>query len=199
MKAINHESLLVYCDSQRFYNNPDFSVSPKPNYRRFEGKDGRRIFLFNTVSGHAMIFHKKLLNEILPFKTDLYYDWLMAVAAAYNGGVTYVAETLVLQRLHDANVSTGDQSQYDDPKNRRKFKEMVLRHLAQFAKTGNMPPNHRKMVQSLQHLWEASLKRKLSLSLFLFLMKHRRQLYSFKKKKAVFFRHLKYSWWFCRN
>ena len=199
VKEIDQNSLLIYCDSQRFRNNPDFSVRPKSNYQRFSGHDARRIFMFNTVSGHAILFNKKLLDLVLPLSKELFYDWVMAVTAAYNGGVIYVAETLVLQRIHSANLSTGEESHYASPVNRRKFKEMVLHHLHRFSHTTNMPDSHRQMAVKMLRLWKESLEKGFSLSLFLFLMKDRKQLFSFKKKKSLFFRHLKYSWWFCRN
>ena len=146
-----------------------------------------------------MIFHKKLMEFVNPLKDHLYYDWVMAGTAAYNGGVTYVAETLVLQRIHDSNLSTGEQSEYASAANRQKFKDMVQGHLEQFTQTPNMEESHRQMATTLLNLWKKSSENGFSLSLFFFLMKYRHQLFSFKKKNSLFFRHLKYSWWFARN
>lgn len=195
----SENSLLIYCNSVRFTNKADFNVKPNPKYVRFHGRDGRKIFLFNTISGHAMLLRRKLFELARPFTNEVMYDWWMGIIAAYNGGVDYVAETLVLQRVHGSNLSINEKYDYGNSVNRNKFKQMVLEHLYQFTKTPSMPDDHKKFIEKLFFLWKDARNKKYSLRLFFFLMKHRKVLFAFKKKKLVFFSNLKYSWWFSTN
>jgi glycosyltransferase involved in cell wall biosynthesis len=194
--AFPPDSLLIYCNSARFYNEADFSVKTNPRYLRFSGKDGRKILLFNTISGHAMLIRRQLLPLVLPFQEAVLYDWWMAMVAAYHGGVSYLPEVLVLQRMHGNNLTTGSQYQHRDPVSRKKFREMVLPHLKQFVQTPGMPRRHREMAGQLFDLWRRSLKQRFCLPLFIFLWRYRKIIFSFQKKKIAFFSHLKYCWWF---
>lgn len=195
----SENSLLIYCNSVRFIEKPDFFTKINSRYLRFQGTDGRKIFIFNSVSGHAMIIRNTLLHHALPFKESVMYDWWMAVIAAYNGGVQYLPEVLVLQRVHNNNVSINDKYDYGTSKYRINYKRMVLPHLQQFINTPGMPDADKMMVQKLFALWKNGLDRKFSPELFFFLMKYRKTLFAFKKKKTAFFTHLKYSWWFSTN
>lgn len=199
LSNFSESSLLIYCNSVRFTTDPDFNVKPNPKYVRFQGTDGRKLFLFNTISGHAMLVRKKLFELAIPFNREVMYDWWMGMIAAYNGGVDYLPETLVLQRVHGANVSVNEKYDYGNRKNRKKFKQMVLFHLKQFVQTPSMPVTDKAMAQRLLFLWENAQHLKYSLALFFFLVKHQKLFFAFKKKKAVFFSNLKYSWWFSTN
>lgn len=199
VENFSESKLLIYCNSVRFVDNPDFSAKTNPRYMRFQGIDGRQIFIFNSVSGHAMILRKKLLQYALPFSENVMYDWWMAVVAAYNGGVQYLSEVLVLQRVHKNNVSVNDKYDYGNSKNRINYKRLVLPHLKQFITTPGMPAEDRMMIEKLFVLWKNGLDKKFSYRLFFFLVKYRKTLFAFKKKKTAFFSHLKYSWWFSTN
>lgn len=199
LSGFSEDSLLIYCNSARFTNNPDFNVNPNPKYVRFHGDDGRKIFLFNTISGHAMLLRRRLLELSRPFNQEVMYDWWMGMVAAYNGGVDFLPETLVLQRVHGGNLSMNEKYDYGNPRNRKKFKQMVLWHLQQFTKTPSMPADDKWMIERLFFLWKDAQSKKFSLRLFFFLMNRRKVLFAFKKKKFVFFSNLKYSWWFSTN
>jgi glycosyltransferase involved in cell wall biosynthesis len=199
ISAFSENSLLIYCNSVRFTDTPDFSVKSNPTHIRFCGTDGRKIFIFNAVSGHAMMLKKKLLEHAIPFAENVMYDWWMAVIASCNGGVQYLPDVLVLQRVHDNNVTINDSYDYGSPKNRIYFKRMVLTHLQQFIDTPGMPAEDRQMVRKLFLLWKDALDKRFSPGLFWFLFQHRKILFSFKSKRTVFFTHLKYCWWFSKN
>lgn len=106
VKGFNVGSLAVYCNSLRFINESDIAAcKPSKNYRRVVGQDIRCLFLYNTVSGHALLIKRDLLNLILPFPTNGYYDWWIAMVSTCNGGLSYVDEVLVYQRIHGKNQS----------------------------------------------------------------------------------------------
>jgi glycosyltransferase involved in cell wall biosynthesis len=64
---------------------------------------GKRPFdyiFFNTVSGHALLMRKDLLDISTPFPEKLYYDWWLALCASMRNGVYYLDEALVQFRRH---------------------------------------------------------------------------------------------------
>jgi glycosyltransferase involved in cell wall biosynthesis len=190
------DSLLIYCDSIRFTNKLPLNPVPDPNYRRFEGKDGRKISLFNTVSGHAIILKKELLDLALPFDEHIFYDWWLAVVAAYNGGVSYVDEVLVFQRVHSKNVSIGDGLDHTQKEQRNGYKQLVIKHLIEFKKAPNIPERDKKFIKRLTELLKRSLEVKFFLPLFIFMVQHRKLLFYHKKKqkKVNLFSYIKYSY-----
>lgn len=98
-------SSVVYCNSIRFKDTIPSNPLPSKKYRRVEGTCVKRLFLYNTFSGHAMMVKKEFLKNILPFPSKGYYDWWIAMVACCNGGLSYVNKTLVFQRLHQNNLS----------------------------------------------------------------------------------------------
>jgi glycosyltransferase involved in cell wall biosynthesis len=66
----------------------------------YDGDDCRAFLLFNCVSGHALLFHRKLLDISLPFPNAAHHDWWLAFIAVENGGIKYVDEVLVHYRQH---------------------------------------------------------------------------------------------------
>jgi glycosyltransferase involved in cell wall biosynthesis len=190
----NETSLLVYCNSIRFTNIVPSNPLPNKNYRRFEGANPRKIFLFNTISGHAMLIKRELLEFSLPYADNIFYDWWFAVNAAYNGGVSYVDEILVYQRVHTNNVSVGGGFDYTKKRNISTYKKMVLDHLGEFQKAHNLPVEDKVFIERFAKLLKESLKKRFSLSLFLFLIKHSSDLFFYKKRKVKLFSNVKHAY-----
>ena len=63
--------------------------------------------LFNTISGHAILFRKELLTLALPFPDDIHYDWWLAFCASQHSVIRVVNEPLVGYRQHIANAVGG--------------------------------------------------------------------------------------------
>lgn len=67
---------------------------------------GPLVFAFaNCVSGHAMMFHRRLLAVALPFPDTPIYDWWLATAATSIGRIVRLDRPLVRYRQHDANTT----------------------------------------------------------------------------------------------
>lgn len=64
--AWTEDTPMIYCNSLRFTDNDTTRPIPLNNYRRFCGSDARRIFFYNTVSGHAALIKKIFYNT--PFR-----------------------------------------------------------------------------------------------------------------------------------
>ncbi|KGQ18078.1 Glycosyl transferase family 2 [Lysobacter dokdonensis DS-58] len=96
------DSDMAYCDSAYI------DEAGRPLNRRISddlgpmhaGHDALRYAFQNTVSGHAMLVRRRVLDKAPPFPKELYHDWWLAICAASGNGVTYVDEPLVQFRRH---------------------------------------------------------------------------------------------------
>lgn len=174
---------LIYCNSERFYGSPPDWPNPlQSTHRRFSGTDPRKLAVFNTVSGHALMIKRSLLPYVFPVQQGVVYDWVAGVAAACNGGVAYLPETLVLQRIHKKNTTVNSGYEYSKTGNNYSFKQLVGRQLRVFSQIENMPDWQNKFMKELNILWQKSLQKEFSGSLFLFLLKNRHILFWRKRK-----------------
>ena len=194
------EVQLVYCNSVRFSGKtPPANPKENPKYRRFEGTDSRKLSVFNTVSGHAMMIKRSLLQLTSFFLPGIFYDWHIAVAAACNGGVGYVKDVLVFQRVHESNRTVGGAFDHNNKKSKSLFNEMVENHVAAFQSIPNMPADHVQYFKMFFQLWSAARKKKFSWPLFFFLVKNRRLVFNYKRKRWGFFSYVKHSYRLARN
>lgn len=147
--------------------------------------------MYNTISGHAMIIRRSLLEEALPFPEGVYYDWWLGMVAMCTGRVQFLPDILVYQRAHDSNVTIA--RGVSERVLRNRFREMLVQHLASFRSIPNMKPDDRDFFIRLHALWHASLTKKWNQQLFLLLMKYRHILYCNKVRKFPFFSQCKHS------
>lgn len=186
---------LMYCNSVRFENEVPWNTSDNSLIRRFEGNDSRKLAIFNTISGHALIAKKTFIESQLPFPKKLMYDWWLGVVASCNGGVGYLPDILVFQRVHDNNASI-----IKNAKGKKKFfHEMVNDHLVAFASIPNMPAAHILFFKKLSILWSEALLKKFSPALFSFLMRHRIIIFWYKKRKIGMISQIKHSYILATN
>ena len=193
-------SPLIYCNSLRFTEEPLNWDAPFPKrYRRFEGTDPRKLAVFNTVSGHALMLRTDFLPKILPFADKVYYDWWSAAVAACNGGVTYLPEVLIYQRVHGENVSMSKGCSYDDKDYKFIFNNSLLLFLKKCCTIPNMIAGHKIFFESFYELWQESITKKFDLPLFLFLLKYRKLIFHYKNKPLAIFSHVKHSFRIASN
>ena len=196
-RLMNHwtaECPLVYCDSQRFADEKSItSLKPKKNYRRFEGNKLRRLCVFNTISGHAMIVRRELLTQVFPVGEGVFYDWKAGMIAAINGGVCYLAETLVFQRVHENNITMGSGFDWNDAAGRPAFRRLLVLHLKEFAGLPGMTNDDQRFMQRLEQLLHSAQDKSFSFPLFRFLFTFRQDIFWHKKKSSLaLFSQLKY-------
>ena len=191
---------LMYCNSVQFKGDTiPYDSVPNPGYRRFEGQDSRKLAIYNTISGHALIAKKEFLENHLPFPDGLFYDWWLGVIAACRGGVGYLHETLVFQRLHGTNISVGNGFDPKEKKYKPLFNKMINDHLAAFAETPGMPGIHILFYKKLSVLWANAMQKKFSWKLFFFLIMNRTIIFWHRKRKIGFISHVKHSYRLTRN
>jgi len=176
--ALADTSSLIYCNSIHFQGQPIVDPVSNPRNRHIEGNDPKKIAVFNTISGHAMLIRKSLLGMALPVPAGVYYDWWLALWAMTIGEIQFVPEVLVQQRSHENNVTI--QKHLSESDLRKQFRLMLNTHLANFTNIGTFKPSDQLFFKELNTLWAASLKQKLNWKLFIFLMRHRHNIFYYK-------------------
>ena len=98
---------LAYCDSA-MVDAEGRSLGRKMSEDRtmYSGSDPLFFTFSNCISGHAMLFRRRLLERALQLPKQLYYDWWLAIVATCGNGVRYVDEPLVQFRRHGSTVTT---------------------------------------------------------------------------------------------
>ncbi|MDE3252584.1 MAG: glycosyltransferase [Bacteroidota bacterium] len=182
---------LIYCDSIRFQERIPVRVNPNNRYRKVSGNDPKKIAVFNTVSGHAMLIKKSLLEKALPFPEGVFYDWWLAIIAMSVSQVQFVPEVLVYQRVHDRNVTASRGPSKKEL--RKRFRVVLDQHLAYFREIAHLNSPDRAFFEKLYQLWHASMQTRINWKLFFFLCKNRRDIYYYKLRRIGVISQIKHS------
>lgn len=194
VNSLDENASLIYCDSIRFQNQIPYSANPNNRNRRVSGNDPKKIAVFNTVSGHAMLIKKSLLEKALPFPNGVFYDWWLAIIAMCVNQVQFVPEVLVYQRVHDQNVTASRGPSEKELRNR--FRVVLDQHLYSFREIVHLNNPDREFFEKLYQLWHASLHTRLNWRLFVFLCKNRRDIYYYKLRRISLISQIKHSFLF---
>lgn len=169
---VYHDSMLI--DEQG--NSLEKRISHR--FNMFEGGDPRPLLLFNCISGHAMLFERKLVPEIIPIAFSGYHDWWIAYVAANIGTIGYVDKCLVSYRQHNESISD-----VMNLKKEKKKNEWELTHwlalCASFKKN-----KHSLFVENINRLYEHSSSF-LNFSKVAFLLKNNKVLLRLQKKSRL--------------
>jgi glycosyltransferase involved in cell wall biosynthesis len=194
MAAFLPSAAAIYCDSIRFAKTvPTSPVANKKN-RRIHGTEVRKLAMYNTVSGHALIIRKSLLEHALPIPSAIYYDWWLALQAVANGGLQYLDEILVYQRAHDNNVTIAKNA--SEKELRDNYRTMLGTHLNAFTQIDALSSTDKDFFVNFENHWSQMLKKGSSSGLFFFMIKHRKELFHYKKRKLPFISACKHAFLF---
>lgn len=194
MEAFRPESAAIYCDSVRFTKTvPSHPVSNKKNRRVF-GTEVRKLAMFNTVSGHALIIRKSLLSASLPIPGAVYYDWWLALQALTHGGLQYLDEILVYQRSHENNVTIAKNKSNKELRNN--YRIMLKTHLQAFLQIASLSEKDKTFFITFAKHWSKMLQQGSSSGLFFFMLKNRKNLFYYKKRRFPFLAAVKHSFLF---
>ena len=192
VRALEKNSPLVYCDSRSFTGNSPQTTTPKSLYQRFEGNNIVRLCLFNTVNGHAILARTDFIKKILPFPSQLFYDWYIAGRAALEGGVQYLPTLLVYQRMHTSNASV-----FGEKTGQKKTKLLHMAAVREHCKVFAESPGIKEGSLALLQQWIACLNsltnQRKAWPAFIFMMQHREDLFFYKKRKIGWPSHLKHA------
>jgi glycosyltransferase involved in cell wall biosynthesis len=176
--------LLVHSKSARFNDGQELVIKKLHLRKSFTGNDVRQLFLYNPISGHNIIFKKKLLNKIIATPEGVYYDWWINMVAASNGHINATEKVLAYQRIHTNNATVGE--------NRTVLlKDQLAQTLPLLLTCKDISKEHRGFGETLLQKFKALHNQKFSVSLFLFLLKHAPIIFFFKRRRFPWFSYLK--------
>lgn len=100
------DHLLIYHDSE-FVSAKGEPIGKKMSdlLNMVEGSDPIPFLFYNCISGHSMMFSRKLLHQVLPLPNEGVYDHYIAFMAASIGTIKYLNETLAKHRQHEENAT----------------------------------------------------------------------------------------------
>lgn len=187
----NNEVLLCHNQSVRFTESVPNHIKVNNKRNLFTGSDERKLFYFNTIAGHNIIFRKELLQYAVPFAPGIFYDWWLCMIAACYGNVGATNEVLTFHRHHQHNVTLGKK----DEKKQSRAKAMERIHTANmFLHIKSMKPKSREFGTELSKNLAGLSDKKFSFKLFLFLLRNAPVIFFFKKSVFPFFSYLKISY-----
>lgn len=181
------EVILVHNRSVRLENgNLDFHKARLQHH--FTGNDTRRLFLFNQIMGHDMIFRRRLLPHITTIPAGMSYDWWIAVTATTLGKVANVEEYLVHHRIHGNNNFFSNNAP-------SKKKELDLPDtLSIFLSIPTLSPDSRAYLEQFIKLIKEQTKEgdvRFNPALFAFLVKNRTIIFGHKRRALPLLSHIK--------
>lgn len=174
----SEEILLTHSASVRFRGD----TLPTKKYQNitqlFKGNDVRKLLLRNSVSGHNIIFIKKLLQHILPIPENIYYDWWIVQTAACNGMVAATNKVLAYQRAHEANVTVRERTTINQSTTEYEERKIALKAFIQLK---GLKSNDKKFIEETLMHFTLLESTNFSKSLFSYLMKYREIFFYYKK------------------
>jgi glycosyltransferase involved in cell wall biosynthesis len=183
-----HNSLFV--DEQG--NSLHRTVMDKAN--PFSGS-GAKVFLqFNCVSGHACLFKKELLDEVLPFPDARFHDWWISFVSASAGSVIYLPEILVHYRQH-STTKTDILKRKKETKHNKEFLR-YQEEMRWYERCAALPGPGQPFFQKWLELYRKRAGQWFSFSLFWLAQKNRKELFYLPKKSGFgkFIMSLKLLW-----
>ncbi|MGN7203401.1 glycosyltransferase family 2 protein [Pedobacter sp. SAFR-022] len=148
-------------------------------FNLYEGKSPHPFLFFNCVSGHSLVFHRRLLPDILPLDESYFHDWWIALLATERGGITLAKGNLVKYRQHPNSSTDILRARTKEAQVEKFFTTEKLRWIRKFAEKS---VRNRTYCEALLNCFDAKgqVKNKFKL-LYLFLLKYDSILYVIKK------------------
>jgi glycosyltransferase involved in cell wall biosynthesis len=176
-------AVMAYSDSELI--DSDGRRLGKRAFQRMVAFDGGEPLILafrNCVSGHAMLFHRGLLEVALPFPDAPIYDWWLATAATSVGRVVRVDRPLVRHRQHGGNVTDMAGLKKTSSKHWSINDQNVSARWAAFSR---LPGSVGDAYRRLHTLWERRREQFFALPLAWFGWRHRKRLWSVRPKTTA--------------
>lgn len=145
----------------------------------FSGNDTRKIFFFGQIMGHDMLLKRELVSKFLPLPEGVIYDWWIAIIATCYGNVAAIQEYLTYHRIHEHSSFFSKTA----PSKKRELD--LLQTLQLFNTIEALNPVSKTFLNKLLQLilqHDKRNKNSFDLRLFQFLYKHRKIIFSQKRR-----------------
>lgn len=183
-KLINNieGAVLIYHDS-KFINQNGESINKKMSniLNMYSGKNPEAFIFFNSVSSHAVLFHKRLQEYLFDFPDSGYHDSWIAYVAANVGDIKYYNDCLVSYRQH-LTSSTDILKRKSHKVNTNKYQKYqenlsFIRYCCDFSKN-----RHQFVIDKLLALYSIRQEKAFNYQLFFFLLKNKEMFFPIYKK-----------------
>jgi len=184
LQAAIEDSSLIYSDSELVDENGNRLNKKLSDLRNLYSGHRTTGFIFsNVVWGHALMFNRKILPSILPIPDGIPHDIWIAYKAATITGIKYLDQPLTLYRQHHSTAtktiatktkSRTNEKLYADFKKQLHWIEVMRDHAT---------PQEKSFYSELHDLYKKKEDGKYVWPLFGFLMKNRKWIFMFTKKK----------------
>lgn len=144
--------IMGYCDSM-FIDEQGQPLGLRMSQRvaMYQGSGVLPLCFWNSVSGHAMVFRRELLDHALPILDIGYHDWWLAAVAARVGSIGYVDQALVQYRQHARSQTDAMQRKGT----RRNSWTLYRQRAAWLERLAHAPGADQPYLQELSRLWTA--------------------------------------------
>ena len=161
------DATLIYCNN-RFIdeNNSSLGVLFSDTVKcMVSGSDGRNFLFYNSISGHAMLFRKELLNKIDDLASIHYIDWLIAFFAAEYGSIKYLDQVLVDWRQHAESTT------FSSRNGKQKAQALIIddKVLQVFS---SIESKHKSLMRKAYSSWIKWKSSYFNLSMFIFVIRY---------------------------
>ena len=180
IKGIGSHSLIYH--NSLFVNEQGQSLNKTIADRMncYTGYNPEVFLMHNCISGHAALFHRRLLPVALPFPKARYHDWWLAFIAACSDGVIYLPEVLVHYRQHQT-------SKTDILKRKKTFRHQkeftkYVEELEWYSQCALIENSRQDFFKSWKEHYEKRPNQWFSVWLFVTAFRKRKTLYALPKK-----------------
>jgi glycosyltransferase involved in cell wall biosynthesis len=192
IEALEEDAVMIYCDAVKFSGIIPDNPRPSAFNRRMQGSDPRSIGIFNTVSGHSILFRRRLLAKAFPLPPGVYPDWWLAVVAMADSRLQFIPDILVYHRAHENNMTL--KRGLSEAEHRKHFRNTLVRHLDAFRKIDDLTNEEQQFFQEGYAYWQLSKRQRWNPGLFRWLMRHRSLVFAYKIRKWPIISAFKNSW-----
>ncbi|MCX2573427.1 glycosyltransferase [Pedobacter sandarakinus] len=177
---IYHDSAFISSDGTPLHKNLSDIIN------MYEGDSVRPFLLSNSVSGHACLFKKDLVNYIVPFPSEIFHDRWISFVATNHGSIKYLNQPLAKYRQHE-------KSDTNILKLKREKPETILYGRVKIQKTLNelqifasyQYNKDQKFIEILLKHYRSRLNSYLCFGLIFFMYAHYKSLLFISKKSTI--------------
>ena len=190
------ENSLIYADSllvDENGNSLEKTLAQKLKNNFISSHSALNFLYDNSVSAHAMMFKKELLDLLFPFPAQTYFDTYIAATAASLEGVVYVDKTLVHYRQHTSNTlgnkkkSKRSLLEKVNEKHAKKLQEnqRMLQTIEEFLTIKTLKQEEKEKLHKLYSFYRDFEKRWFSFGMCLFLYTNKEDLFAITTRNLL--------------
>lgn len=199
------DDVMVYHDSE-FIDESGLTLNKKLSQTSgyINTKHHHEVVYNNCVAGHALMFRRMLISEIVPFPENIPHDHWVTYIALITGKVSYLREVLVQYRQHALSITDIlDKRKFSSKReefnrklsNRTKINEVRIAYIKSLSSYEKNTSSDIKLYEQLINSLTKRDEKYFSIALFRLLFINRKTLFGYLHKNiiSIFFKILQES------